>query len=194
MNLIKATLVGVSLTVGCLSQASTVFSNFDSAGAFGSVGFTVSGINSSLVTQIAVAAQFTPSASGTLASITLPLGYAEGTNSFTVQLCSNNAGVPGTVLETWNLTSLPFFWDQTTVTQLADTASVSLSSTSSYWVVCYAADDALAGWNKNSIADVGPVGTQTNGSAFVVGGDTRPTFSVATTAASAALVELGLAR
>jgi hypothetical protein len=51
--------------------------------------------------------QFTPSQTGTLSQITVALEYISGANAATVSLRADAGGLPGAVLESFNLTDLP---------------------------------------------------------------------------------------
>jgi len=79
---------------------------------------------------------FTPSTTGTLSDITVALEFIQGVNAATVSLRADTGGVPGAVLESWTVSSLPpadgTFHTPTTV---SDVTNVPLNAGTHYWVV-----------------------------------------------------------
>jgi hypothetical protein len=96
--------------------------------------------------NIAVGESFTPSQTGTLSKIVVALQFVAGTNAGTISLRADAGGVPGAVLESFNVGSLPTddgaFHTPTTVN---DALNVPLVAGTTYWVVASAsATDSLA--------------------------------------------------
>jgi hypothetical protein len=99
------------------------------------------------------AVPFTPTATKSVTTITIGLGYVSGTNSATVALYSDNGGVPGTELASGTASSMPDFGSCCT------TAKVKISSTSvtkgtQYWVVVSATGNTWTAWNYSTTDQV----------------------------------------
>lgn len=127
-----------------------------------------------------IAASFTPSASFTLQGISLPLGYATGTNSAQIVLAQDGGGIPGKSLETWTLGNLPG-GAEPALTAAADSLNLTLQAGQKYWVeVLPGGNDTLLVWYKNNLGLNG--GTTIIGSSGwqpLTGTGTQPAFSVA---------------
>src|SRR5262249_4736271 len=95
--------------------------------------------------------KFTPSQTGSLSQITIALLYLGGTNAGTVSLRADNAGLPGAVLESFSVTSLPsgdgHFHAPLTVT---DTLNQPLVAGTPYWVVASTTTSSHLAWNLNN--------------------------------------------
>ena len=101
----------IGLGASCSAQA--VYSDLGSGNSFSSNFWCVTGYDSYGCTssvQQQIAASFTPSATATLGSISLALGYYNGTNEVSIALTSNADGSPGTTLESWKSTEPPRLW------------------------------------------------------------------------------------
>jgi hypothetical protein len=95
-----------------------------------------------------LALQFSPSQSGELADIDLPLYYISGTNSVIVSLWSDSGNTPGTELNSWDVTgvtSAPCCGAIPTI-DLA-VSGVALKAGQNYWLQLYPGEsDSFIGW------------------------------------------------
>jgi hypothetical protein len=97
---------GMLLFIGT-AGAATIYNNFGPGNAYStSLGWAVSGSTSG-VGAITPAMAFTPSGTYTLTQIDVAITFLAGTNSTSLTLNSDSSGVPGGVLATWALSSLP---------------------------------------------------------------------------------------
>ena len=83
-----------------------------------------------------MAAAFTPAADRTVTTIEVAVGYSQGkTNGVVFSLNSDNNGVPGKALKTWNASGLPRFGTCCTLVVKSDSAGIPVSAGKQYWVV-----------------------------------------------------------
>jgi hypothetical protein len=130
-----------------------------------------------------IAAPFTPSSSFTVSGLSLLLGYVGGTNGVVINLMSNSAGVPGTVLESWSASNLA---SGPNTISVSSKLNPTLSAGQTYWVeVTPAAADTTAFWYTNNLSLGGGV-TDISGAGWTAlsgyAGQTLPAFSVSSTA------------
>lgn len=114
-------------------------------------GYTITGSGSIVGTQFADGMPFTPSANATVTHIGVAVGWVTGTNEVTVTLNADNGGIPGTVLGTFNLSSLPNFGSCCSV-EVENVSGVPVTSGTQYWVVVQSVtptNDTWAAWNDN---------------------------------------------
>jgi hypothetical protein len=102
---------------------------------------------------------FTPTTSGNLASISAPMGSLSGSSgNVTLSIYTNNAGAPGTLLDTLTATVGAFNTSVVSpLTTFVSTNNPSLSTAQSYWVVASSPAPAGAlgaeiGWNNSNVA------------------------------------------
>jgi hypothetical protein len=125
--------------------ADTVFTNLTNG--YGSLGWAVGmGYTSG--------EQFTPSSTVTLTTIDLAMTQffytgATPTNP-TVTLYSDNAGAPGTALESWSpsYTSMPVY-NVFGLTTLTSVLNPTLDMTSNYWLIATDSANTMVSWNDN---------------------------------------------
>jgi hypothetical protein len=156
---------GMLLFVGT-AGAATIYNNFGPGDAYCGCGYAVSGSTSgSGFFQEANA--FTPSGTFTLTQIDVAIDVVSGTNSASLTLNSDSGGLPGAVLETWSLPSLPGFPTCCTVETVTPSGSpIVLTSGTQYWLVASPiASDTFAAWMVNSTSASGPRATN-QGSGF----------------------------
>jgi len=113
-------------------------------------GYNVMGSNSGVGEQW-MAAAFTPAANHTVTTIQVAVGYSQGkTNGVVLSLNSDNNGVPGKALKTWNASGLPRFGTCCTLLVKSDSAGIPVSAGKQYWVVLSTnsqEQDTVDGWN-----------------------------------------------
>jgi hypothetical protein len=102
-------------------------------------------------TTQALAASFSPSQSGVLAQIQVPIFSSLGNpaNQFQAWITADNSGKPGTVLEMFPLNNIrPFNFPTQTPVHIFSTAHPALTAGTTYWLVIGpAAATAVGGWN-----------------------------------------------
>ncbi len=101
--------------------------------------------------QLAPAFPFTPASTVYFTELDIALKYGGvGANSMTVDLMSDNSG-PGSVLESWSISGLPFETTCCSLTALSGNGTIPLESGSTYWVgVLPGADDSFGSWAGNT--------------------------------------------
>lgn len=115
-------------------------------------GYTLSGPNSFLG-QNWVAIPFTPSANHTVQGIEAAVGYVEGTNSITLSLNADSAGLPGAVLATADATNLENYGSCCQLAIIKDPAGIPVTAGTQYWVVASTDStnaDVFDAWAFNS--------------------------------------------
>ena len=118
-----------------------------------------------------------------LTSIDLPIGAGPipGTNLFTVELRTDNAGSPGDVIESFSFSDLPgtFSAAESLSTAVSDLQPL-LKAHRIYWLAVFpGADDTSGGWNLSSPLETGTIAVTRDG------GDTWRLESQADTAIAA---------
>ena len=113
-------------------------------------GYNVMGSNSGVGEQW-MAAAFTPAADHTVTRIEVAVGYSQGaTNGVVVSLNSDNKGVPGKALKTWNASGLPQFGTCCALVAKSDSVGIPVSGGKQYWVVLKTNShelDTVDAWN-----------------------------------------------
>ena len=150
---LSATFIALlGVTAGTAHATSITYNNFGSGNGGNSytqgIGWTI---------NIPNAETFTPSTSGTLASIVLALEYlGPGTNAGSVSVDADAGGTPGSVLESFAVSNLPpFDGGFHTPLTLTDTVNLTLMAGTPYWIVTSAASSSTLVWNLNSIGATG---------------------------------------
>jgi hypothetical protein len=109
---------------------------------------------------------FTPTATATLDAIYLNVGNDLGTSSLDITLRTDSGGIPGAVIESFNVTSVPDALNGVTFAplQLKSSLNPILSAGQQYWIAATANDlGAEFGWWESN-ADIGQVFSDQNGS------------------------------
>jgi hypothetical protein len=122
---------------------------------FASNSWCVSGANGANCTTFAtryIAAPFTSGSTFTVLTVALALSNISGTNGAVINLMnSTSSGVPGTVLESWQVSNLPSS-SQPAVTSLTSKINPTLQAGQSYWVeVQGLASDTMDVWYTNNL-------------------------------------------
>ncbi len=191
------------MSTGSSARASTLFNNLN-ANPLSKYNccnsYTIEG--SSTAQYFAQGFSFTPSASESVSQVDIALQIFGGTDSVVVTLNADSGGLPGAVLETWNVSGLPAPATCCTLQSLAPGVPLTLTSGTIYWLIATpGAADTFAGWNLNNTSSTGPRAVQSSsGGAFSLFGatDTQGAFDVIGAAAvpepaSMALATAGLA-
>lgn len=93
----------------------------------------------------AVAQSFVPSQTAMLGSIQIPLVLSSGVNAFTIRLASDNAGLPGAVLESFTITGVQDF--PGAIQTVNSSANPLLLRTRTYWLeVLPGGSTSAGGW------------------------------------------------
>ena len=93
---------------------------------------------------------FTPGANHTATRIEIAVGWSQGPNGVVVSINSDNNGVPGTALKTWNVSNLPIFGTCCTLVVKTDKAGIPLTGGRQYWIVLSTngnENDTVDAWN-----------------------------------------------
>ncbi len=95
-----------------------------------------------------------------LDTIELAAFYVTGTNALLVKVLEDNAGLPGSELESFSFTNL-----NGSGSILLDTSLLNpeLSASTKYWLAAFPGPDTRAAWNDNSIGDTTPGACSTDG-------------------------------
>lgn len=163
-------LLFVALSFGTTASADTIFSNLPASGPYyGDVGWGVQGSNLSYAQTFAsaVAVGFECNDLYKLDTVSLTLAWS-GTDPgpLNVYLMSDNGGLPGRVIDAWNLTTsdVPNFGELDTalpVTLAAD-RNIVLHPDTEYWVAAFPGSETVSaawmipGGPLNGPFDVGP--------------------------------------
>lgn len=118
----------------------TIFDNIDRAHPLAEYNccnaFGVTGPNNLIGTHLLFDAMaFTPSFNIKVTAIQIAASYSSGTNEFSLALYSDNAGVPGTALKVWQVTSLPPYGSCCALATVTDSAGIQVLAGHKYWVV-----------------------------------------------------------
>jgi hypothetical protein len=139
----------------------TVFSNLAAKYPKGQywccAGYNVMGPGQNLGEQW-MAGAFTPAADHTVTRIEVAVGYSQqGPNGVVLSLNSDNNGVPGKALKTWNASGLPRFGDCCGLVVKSDSSGIPVSAGKQYWVVLTTNSkekNTVDGWNFNDTNQV----------------------------------------
>jgi hypothetical protein len=96
----------------------------------------------------AVAVPFTPSFDATVTKVRIAVSASGGNDTITVSIHEDAGGLPGNVLQSFELSDLPFFG--TCCEVAASSANVPVSAGSQYWIAIAPSDETSeATWNWN---------------------------------------------
>jgi len=99
-------------------------------------GNEISGTDNPLgIPQFYEAAAFTAKKNQTARKIEIGIGHDSGTNAYTISLNSDAGGVPGSVLEQWNVSDVPIFGTCCDLVTVSDSNGIPLTGGSQYWIV-----------------------------------------------------------
>ena len=108
----------------------------------------VGGANQIGAPEEKVATSFTPSADAVANRIELGLGYIAGEHTIRVSLYTDDDGIPGTPIKSWEVSDFPAIGQCCRLAVVNDRHGVPLAAGTTYWVVADAdvASDAVAAW------------------------------------------------
>jgi hypothetical protein len=137
--------------------SSVVFNNFGPGFDYNCcIGGTLGG-PASPVGWVIQANQFTALAGGSVSEIDVAIGLVVGTNGATVSLWTDNSGIPGIQLGSWDITNLPDFGTCCAVSSILGISGINVSAGASYFLMASTPRDTWDAWNFNSIGDTGLV-------------------------------------
>jgi hypothetical protein len=120
----------------------------------------------------AIAESFTPTSNFLFTSVELPMGIISGPNSFTVSLMSDTGGHPGTALESFALTGVPFYTNPA-IEQFTSSIHTQLNEGTTYWIAAIPNErDTAGGWFINSTGATGVSKTGNDGVTWSAFADT----------------------
>ena len=158
-----------------------VFNNFDVGHGYNCcIGGTISG-PSSLPGWNIQANQFTAAVSGSVSEIDIAIEYVTGAvNGATVSLWTDNGGLPGSMLGSWDIFNLPATGTCCNFSAITGISGISVTAGQTYFLMASAPGDTWDAWNWNSIGDTGLVDFSTDGGATwnQAFGQTRYTFEI----------------
>lgn len=115
-------------------------------------GYTVAG-GTGFPFQVWEAVGFTPASNATVTEVEAAVGAFSGvTAGFQLALYTDNGGIPGTSLKTWQISSPPKYGDCCLVDTGKDSAGIPVTAGTLYWIVAKTnAKDAsfIGGWSMN---------------------------------------------
>ena len=184
-------ITGVMVLAGAAHGQIVVFDNFGPEFDYEiGTGYTVSGADGRIVNQ---GDAFVPSESGELAGIYIALNLQSGSNTALVMLHADNAGEPGAMLETWNISDeMGQFGQWNTPLHLISVGGVELVTDQTFWVVAHGVRDVVSVWNFNNIGSVGMHASQSGGGVWDVQMGKQGAFRVDIVPAPGTLALLGL--
>jgi hypothetical protein len=163
-------IIGIALIFAPLTAHSTVlFSDFspNDPPFDPQSGYTIMGSSNSLGWESSTqgpAFSFSGSASYKLTEVEVAAGLMNGTNSMNFYLMSDNNGVPGIVLVSFNTTALPDWGYPCVTTHLTFSGDLILYPNTTYWLIAEAGDPTTwAGFYWNTIGASGLVARSEGG-------------------------------
>jgi hypothetical protein len=150
------------------ANATTIFTSLGAGNSYDdTTGASVSGASSNTGSFAATGMAFTPSGNFLLGQIDTALNFWAGTNSVVLTLNTDSGGSPGSVLETWNLGTLPAIETCCTIETVTPTSPIFLNSGVQYWLVASpgAANTSVV-WEANNLGLTGTEGQRIGNSAF----------------------------
>jgi hypothetical protein len=136
--------------------SAVIYSNFGPGMTFDTDpthGWTINGFAGPGVGQQAIAQRFVPAATATFGGAQVALTLVSGTGSVAVFLQADSSGLPGAVIEQMNVSGLT---DVPSVFTATSVLFPQLQAGTAYWLTVVAGGPGvLAGWNWNSIGDIG---------------------------------------
>jgi len=140
----------------------TIFSNLASQYPNGEywccTGYNIMGPSSGAGEQW-MAAAFTPTANHTVTKITVAVGYSQGRNGAVLALYTDNNGVPGQALKSWNLSNLPVFGTCCALVAKTKASGIPVTGGQQYWVVVETNGgqaNTVDSWNVDDTDQVNP--------------------------------------
>jgi hypothetical protein len=166
--------MGALLTIACNARADIIFSNLGAGGTYnssagqGARGSSFDGGGAYLATAEA----FTPSGNVSVGEIDIALSVYEGfpdtSDDVIVSLETSSAGLPDSVLESWDVSGLPGFGGTDSILQnLFPTSTLVLTGGDQYWLVATpGATNTGVAWNASTNPVAGEITLVDEGSGF----------------------------
>lgn len=123
---------------------------FDSIGTGGyncCSGWTISGPSSVVGEQVWSAIQITPTASGKVKHVVAGVGYVTGNNAAELAIYSDASNLPGTMLWSADVSSLPTFGSTSTTTVQAKVTKVKIKKHKPFWVAVQTDSSSSNTWD-----------------------------------------------
>jgi hypothetical protein len=124
-------------------------------------GYTISGPTSDIGSTNWLAAAFTPAASATVTEVDVAVGYVTGTNGITIGLYADAGGVPGTLLKSFTVSSLPTFGSCCALAVAKDKAGVPVTAGTQYWITLTTPGKESSTWDAWNLNTTDQVDTAT---------------------------------
>jgi hypothetical protein len=162
-------------------KADTLFSNFGPGDAYNAAsGWSISTANSLAGAAFVQGEAFTPSITAQLYTIRAAINHISGKNEIILRVATDEAGHPGTTLETFDLVGqMGKFGSLNAPLTFTSVSRPLLTAGQRYWLVGFGTGDTWAAWNWNSIADTGPhARSGDDGSRYTITTDVRGAFEV----------------
>ncbi|HEX9159627.1 MAG TPA: hypothetical protein VF835_05310 [Rhizomicrobium sp.] len=128
---------------------------FDSIGTgyYCCEGYTVSAASSVIGTQYWPANQITPTSNGKVTSLKVGVGYVEGDNGAELAIYKDAAGIPGKLLWSGDVSSLPNFGSTSTVTATAKVTKVKIKANKPFWVAIQTDANSAQTWDAWNLSN-----------------------------------------
>ena len=150
----RALIVGaLSCAIGGYAHGQIFYNNFLAGDTSTTNGYAFEG--GGTLSYFEQGFSFTSGATGQLAKLTLSVFYVTGTNSATMTLWSDSAGLPGSALGSWTLNNLPSNGSGTATTT-SFTGGPPLSSGTTYWLSVSVPVNSESTWDQTSAGTIGP--------------------------------------
>lgn len=134
-----------------LQAISNNISTYPLARYFCCYGNTISAAGSVIGAQYADAVPFTPSANAHITKIIVGVGYVTGTNSVAISINSDNNGIPGNPIVSFDATGLGAFGSCCELS--IESGSLAITKGTPYWLVVSTdqnSSDTWDAWNYNT--------------------------------------------
>lgn len=164
-------------------KLNTIYSNLGTgSGVYNCcTGWTISATGSLIGAQNWIGEAFTPAADATAVQIDVAVGYVTGSNSVEVAIASDNKGVPGKFLDTWNMANLPTFGTCCTLATVRDgDEGIRLKANTQYWVVVKTGAKSSDTWDAFNLDNsaTGPLSNNTGAGWKNLGNNQQGAFDV----------------
>jgi len=147
-GLVVATILFVPGKVN--AQSHIVFSDLGAGNAYACCSANAAAGSAYPIGILETAASFVPTQNVVLDQIDLALGSIPGwSDSVTISITTDNGGLPGSELVSWNASGFPqFSTTSNTIQTFVPSTSVLLASNTTYWILeAPAAENTYATWN-----------------------------------------------
>ena len=163
-----------------LAPGAVIFSDFDPNNITYQGGWGIYGTSNSVFPGAfnSMAMAFTTGSEASLTSINVAIALINGTNQVILTLNSDNSGVPGGVIASWILNSLPGFGFCCTAETVTAASPILLTAGTRYWVtVAPGGADTQAIWTNTNTSGL-LADQETSGGPFIPGTSVLSAFGV----------------